>query len=70
MKFNKFTDPAAGNSNDWVFGTAGVDVTYTIELPGGQYGFAPPPSAIIPVGRETFEAVKVFAQYVNGEICR
>ncbi|XP_001599198.2 carboxypeptidase B [Nasonia vitripennis] len=62
--------PAAGGSDDWTMGVAGVDLAYTVELPGGVYGFAPPPSAIIPVGRETFEAIKVFARYVNGEICQ
>ncbi|CAB0038349.1 unnamed protein product [Trichogramma brassicae] len=61
---------AAGGSDDWAMGKAGIDLAYTVELPGGQYGFAPPPSDIIPVGKETFEAIKVFAKYVEGVICQ
>lgn len=58
---------------------AGIELAYTIELPPtmtlpyvrnkGYYGFSPPPSLIEPVGRETFEAFKVFAQYVENKIC-
>lgn len=46
-------------------GVGGVPLSYTIELPGGgAYGFNPPPSYIEPVGVETFEAFRVFAEYV------
>ncbi|XP_014234510.1 carboxypeptidase B-like [Trichogramma pretiosum] len=61
---------AAGGSDDWAMGVAGVDLVYTIELPGGSYKFTPPTSEILPVGQETFEAIKVFARYVTGDICR
>ncbi|XP_015110096.1 carboxypeptidase B [Diachasma alloeum] len=54
---------AAGGSDDWALGVAGVDLSYTIELPGGR--FDPPASRIVPVGIETFEAFKVFQQYVE-----
>lgn len=63
-----FTDAASGGSDDWAMADAGAELSYTIELPGGDYGFAPPPREIIPVGRETFEAIKVFAQYTAGKL--
>ncbi|XP_058797648.1 carboxypeptidase B-like [Phymastichus coffea] len=59
---------ASGGSDDWVMGVGGADLSYTVELPGGYFGFAPPPREIIPVGRETFEAIKVFAKYTEGNL--
>ncbi|XP_011312944.1 carboxypeptidase B [Fopius arisanus] len=53
---------AAGGSDDWALAVAGVDLAYTIELPGGR--FDPPASRIVPVGIETFQAFKVFQQYI------
>lgn len=61
-----FLDPAAGVSRDWAMAKAGVDISYTIELPSDKYGFAPPPTEIIPVGRETFDALLIFIQYTKG----
>lgn len=56
---------AAGGSDDWMM-SAGVPLAYTIELPGGgSYGFNPPPKNIQPVVTETFQGVKVFANYVR-----
>lgn len=59
------TDAAAGGSDDWALAVAGVDLSYTIELPGKS--FDPPATRIIPVGIETFEAFKVFQQYVENK---
>ncbi|KAJ8684202.1 hypothetical protein QAD02_019994, partial [Eretmocerus hayati] len=60
---------AAGGSDDWAMAIGKAELSYTIELPGGRYGFAPPPSEIIPVGQETFKAIQVIAQYIEGGIC-
>lgn len=57
---------ATGGSADWVKGVAGVNLTYTVELPGGGiWGFDLPASRIIPVCEETFEGVKVYQNYVE-----
>ncbi|KAK0073735.1 hypothetical protein PV325_009324 [Microctonus aethiopoides] len=58
-----FEDAAAGGSDDWMMGVAGADLSYTMELPGGR--FDPPPSRIASVGIETFEAFKIFQQFVE-----
>lgn len=39
----------------------GADLSYTVELPGKS--FVTPRSQILPVGVETFEAIKVFGEY-------
>ncbi|CAK9834108.1 Carboxypeptidase B [Anthophora retusa] len=57
--------PAAGGSDDWAMDKAGVSLSYTYELPGGNSGFLLPPSEIKAVGTETFEAIKVIHQYVT-----
>ena len=55
---------AAGASQDWAMGGAGIDIVYSIELPGGGFfGFDLPPSEIERVALETFEGLKVFGQY-------
>lgn len=57
---------AAGGSDDYVKGVAGVALSYTIELPGGGiYGFDLPASRILPVVTETFEGVKEYHAYVE-----
>ncbi|XP_014207730.1 carboxypeptidase B-like [Copidosoma floridanum] len=61
---------SAGSSDDWAMAVAGSSLAYTIELPGGSWQFAPPPREILPVGQEVFEALKVFVQYADGEICQ
>ena len=66
---SSIADAAAGGSDDWAMEVGGADLSYTVELPGGSYGFAPPPREIIPVGAETFEAIKQFALYVEDKIC-
>lgn len=39
----------------------GADLSYTVELPGKS--FVTPTSQILPVGTETFEAIKIFGKY-------
>lgn len=57
---------AAGASDDWVMGVGGVDLSYTLELPGGgSFGFDLPASEIQVVGQETFLAIRVFVEYVE-----
>ncbi|KAK8397432.1 hypothetical protein O3P69_004876 [Scylla paramamosain] len=57
---------AAGGSDDWAKGVGGVKYAYTVELRDqGYYGFLLPPSKIIPSGEETFEALKVVANFVK-----
>lgn len=34
-----------------------------------EFGFAPPPSEIKPIGFETFEAIKEFISYINTGKC-
>ncbi|KAJ3660729.1 hypothetical protein Zmor_005165 [Zophobas morio] len=57
--------PAAGCSDDWAMGGAGIDMVLTFELPGGgPNGFDLPPERILPVVTETWEGIKVIADYV------
>ncbi|XP_044731558.1 carboxypeptidase B-like [Chrysoperla carnea] len=57
---------AAGGSDDWFKGVAGVNLSYTIELPGGGLsGFDLPPSRIEEVVQDTYKMVKVFASYIE-----
>nr|XP_053647888.1 carboxypeptidase B [Cherax quadricarinatus] len=57
---------AAGGSDDWAKGEAGVKYSYTIELRDtGRYGFLLPEDQIIPTGEETFEGVKVVANFIR-----
>jgi len=55
--------PAAGGSDDWAKGGAGIRYSYTIELPDtGSYGFILPASKIIQVGSEAVRATKAMIQ--------
>ncbi|XP_046389814.1 carboxypeptidase B-like [Ischnura elegans] len=59
--------PAAGASDDWSKGVAGVKYVYTVELPGGGfYGFDLPASEIKPVVEETLQGLRVVGQKVAG----
>ena len=52
------SEPAAGESDDYMLGVGGANLSYTIELPGkgkGDERFVPEPFEIVPVGAETFE---------------
>merc|ERR1712115_389705 len=51
--------PAAGGSDDWAKGGAGIKYSYTIELPDtGKYGFILPASQILKVAPDAFSATK------------
>lgn len=57
---------AAGGSDDWAKAVAGIQLSYTIELPGGgRHGFDLPPSKILEVVTETFEGVRVYQRYIQ-----
>lgn len=57
---------AAGGSDDWAKGEGNVKYAYTVELRDtGAYGFLLPPEQILPSGEETFEGVKVVANFVK-----
>lgn len=54
----------SGTTVDWTYAN-GVNITYTVELPGGGVtGFDLPPERIDPVIRETWEAILVLQKYV------
>ena len=53
--------PAAGASDDWARGGAGIKYSYTIELPDqndGKHGFLLPAKQINSVGESTFKGVR------------
>ncbi|KAJ8922112.1 hypothetical protein NQ315_004046 [Exocentrus adspersus] len=57
--------PTSGGSRDYAKAVGGIDLSYTIELPaGGNAGFNPDASEIIPVVTEIWEGIKVFYDYV------
>lgn len=57
---------AAGGSDDWVKGVGGVNLSYTIELPGGgSFGFDLPANRIASTVYETFEGIKVYHSYIE-----
>lgn len=63
--FKYVSDFAYGGSIDWTLGAQDVMFSYAFELPGGgSAGFNPPPSKILPVVTETWEAIKVFADNI------
>lgn len=56
----------AGSSDDWAKGVGGVELSYTVELPGGgSAGFDPPPQRILPIVVETWEGLKAFHKYIE-----
>ncbi|KAJ8950621.1 hypothetical protein NQ318_010820, partial [Aromia moschata] len=59
---------AAGGSDDYVKGLVGVDLSYTIELPGGGLtGFNPAATRILPIVQETWEGIKAYHQYIENK---
>merc|ERR1712223_394454 len=55
----KMLYPAAGGSDDWAKGAAGIKYSYTIELPdSGRYGFILPANKAKGVGQEAVALVK------------
>lgn len=62
---------AAGGSDDWCKGVGGVNLSYTIELPGGgRFGFDLPTDQISGVVQETWLGVKVFSDYIKYKFVR
>ena len=58
-------DAAAGGSDDWAKGVAGIPYAYTLELQdNGYYGFVLPPSYIEPQGREIWAALRVMSREI------
>jgi len=56
-------DAAAGGSEDFAKGIAGIKYSYCMELRDtGKHGFILPPNQIVPSGVETFAAVKSMAE--------
>lgn len=54
--------PAAGGSDDFAHGVAGIKLAYTIELPDkGRNHFLLPPSEIIPVGQEAIIGLRAMS---------
>jgi hypothetical protein len=57
--------PAAGGSEDWARGVAGIKFAFCFELRDkGRHGFTLPPDEIIPTGRETLEGLTTMVQGV------
>jgi hypothetical protein len=54
--------PAAGGSDDWAKGSAGIKYAYCLELRDtGNYGFILPSNQIVPTGEETYNGVSAMA---------
>jgi len=63
--------PAAGGSDDWALGGAGIPYSYTIELPDtGTHGFILPASNIMQVGTEALAATVAMARDLQGRAPR
>ncbi|KAJ8971239.1 hypothetical protein NQ314_000801 [Rhamnusium bicolor] len=57
---------AAGGSDDYAKAVAGIELSYTIELPGGgTAGFNPPATRILPIVQESWEGVKAYHHYIE-----
>lgn len=60
------SDSAAGGSDDWAKGGAGVKYSYTIELRDtGAHGFVLPVNQILPNNRESWRGLAEFALSLN-----
>ena len=59
--------PAAGATDDWAKGKAGVKYSFTVEIRDKKLIFLVPPEDIIPTGIETFEAFVVVADMIAEE---
>jgi len=59
---------AAGGSDDWAKGVAGIELSYTIELRGGgRNGFDPPTSDILPIVTETWAGMGTYHHYIQAK---
>ncbi|OXA50734.1 Carboxypeptidase B [Folsomia candida] len=58
--------PAAGGSDDWAKGSAGIKYAYCLELRDtGRYGFLLPSNQIVPTGEETFNGLAAMAKELH-----
>lgn len=58
--------PAAGGSDDWAKGFAGIKYSYTIEMGDtGRYGFVLPASHIEPNGRDGYTFAETVARAIT-----
>lgn len=56
---------AAGGSDNWAKGVAGIELSYTLELPGAWWGFTPPASEIKPVVEVTWLGIIAYHKYIT-----
>lgn len=55
----------SGGSYDWIKGSAGIQLAFTIELPKGKIDFFHPGGQeIFPIVRETFPGIRAYGEYV------
>ncbi|KAH9529559.1 Sodium-dependent noradrenaline transporter [Dermatophagoides farinae] len=60
---------AAGGSDDWAYGAAGIKYSFTVELRDrGTYGFLLPARYIQPTGEETFDAIVAMLNEIKKEL--
>ena len=61
---SRLTDAAAGGSDDWAKGSAGIKYAYTVELRDtGKHGFILPAAMIKETATETWTALQVVANH-------
>lgn len=66
--FSNILYTASGVSYDWVKGSAEIELSYAMKLPGGSYPwFDPDPENISSVVNVTFFGIKVFGEYIAKE---
>lgn len=54
---------ASGGLDDWAYGSLGIPLSYTVELPGN--GFSVPSHEILHIGRETYAGFVEFIRHVS-----
>ncbi|KAL5289992.1 hypothetical protein ACFFRR_009779 [Megaselia abdita] len=54
---------ASGGLDDWAYGSLGIPLSYTVELPGN--GFSVPSHEILHIGRETYAGFIEFIRHVT-----